>query len=45
MPETMIDNVLEQTVYHRARVQAAEATAREGVEEEKAEEATTKVDI
>jgi hypothetical protein len=39
------DNVLEQTVYHRARVQAAEATAREGVEEEKTEEATTKVDI
>jgi hypothetical protein len=39
------DNVLEHSVYHRARVRAAEATAKEGVDEEKTEEATTKVDI
>ena len=37
--------VLEHSVYFRARVRAAEATAREGAEEEKAEEAATKVDI
>jgi hypothetical protein len=39
------EQVLEPNVYHRARVRAAEATQREGAEEEKAEEATTKVDI
>merc|ERR1719375_310147 len=39
------DNVLEHSVYHRARVRAAETAAKEGVEEEKTEEASTKVDI
>jgi hypothetical protein len=39
------ETVLEPNVYHRARVRAAEATLKEGAEEEKAEEATTKVDI